>query len=142
MPDFVLEIIISKFSCILKMTSKNTFPQPQPDSASLHTSPGPTLAYTTAPTLTPTSSAANDSMSAPPRDLAPTPASPKFLDPTPASPKFLDHTPSSHRALAFTPASPKALLLLQPIQQLLFLLQSMLLLLLLLPPLIKLSPLL
>ena len=30
----VLEIIISKFSCILKMMSKNTFPEPQPDSAS------------------------------------------------------------------------------------------------------------
>ena len=30
----VLEIIISKFSCILKMMSRNTFPAPQPDSAS------------------------------------------------------------------------------------------------------------
>ena len=30
----VLEIIIIKFSCILKMMSKNTFPEPQPDSAS------------------------------------------------------------------------------------------------------------
>ena len=30
----VLQIIISKFSCILKMMSRNTFPEPQPDSAS------------------------------------------------------------------------------------------------------------
>ena len=30
----VLEIIIIKFSCILKMMSRNTFPEPQPDSAS------------------------------------------------------------------------------------------------------------
>ena len=32
----VLEIIIIKFSCILKMMSRNTFPEPQPDSASYH----------------------------------------------------------------------------------------------------------
>ena len=30
----VLEIIIIKFSCILQMMSRNTFPEPQPDSAS------------------------------------------------------------------------------------------------------------
>ena len=30
----VLEIIIIKFSCILKIMSRNTFPEPQPDSAS------------------------------------------------------------------------------------------------------------
>ena len=30
----VLEIIIIKFSCILKIMSRNTFPKPQPDSAS------------------------------------------------------------------------------------------------------------
>ena len=30
----VLEIIISKLFCILKMMFKNTFPEPQPDSAS------------------------------------------------------------------------------------------------------------
>ena len=30
----VLEIIISKFSCILKIMSRNTFPNPQPYSAS------------------------------------------------------------------------------------------------------------
>ena len=30
----VLEIIISKFSCILKMMTSNTFSEPQPDSAS------------------------------------------------------------------------------------------------------------
>ena len=30
----VSEIIISKFSCILKMMTSNTFPKPQPDSAS------------------------------------------------------------------------------------------------------------
>ena len=30
----VLEIIIIKFSCILKVMSRNTFPEPQPDSAS------------------------------------------------------------------------------------------------------------
>ena len=30
----VLEIIIFKFSCILKIMSRNTFPEPQPDSAS------------------------------------------------------------------------------------------------------------
>ena len=30
----VLEINISKFSCILKMMTSNTFPEPQPDSAS------------------------------------------------------------------------------------------------------------
>ena len=30
----VLEIIISKLSCILKMMFRNTFPEPQPDSAS------------------------------------------------------------------------------------------------------------
>ena len=29
-----LEIIIIKFSCILKMMSRNTFPEPQPDIAS------------------------------------------------------------------------------------------------------------
>ena len=32
--SMVLEIIIIKFSCILKMMSRNTFPEPQPDSAS------------------------------------------------------------------------------------------------------------
>ena len=32
--SMVLEIIISKFFCILKMTSRNTFPQPKPESAS------------------------------------------------------------------------------------------------------------
>ena len=32
--SMVLKIIISKFSCILKMMSRNTFPEPQPDSAS------------------------------------------------------------------------------------------------------------
>ena len=32
--DMVLEIIISKFSCIWKMMSSNTFPEPQPYSAS------------------------------------------------------------------------------------------------------------
>ena len=32
----VLEIIIIKFSCILKMMSRNTFPEPQPDSASYY----------------------------------------------------------------------------------------------------------
>ena len=30
----VLEIIIIKFSCISIMMSRNTFPEPQPDSAS------------------------------------------------------------------------------------------------------------
>ena len=30
----VLKIIISKFSCISKIISRNTFPEPQPDSAS------------------------------------------------------------------------------------------------------------
>ena len=30
----VLEIIIFKFSCILKIMSRNTFPESQPDSAS------------------------------------------------------------------------------------------------------------
>ena len=30
----VLEIIIIKFSCIWKMMSRNTFPEPQPDSDS------------------------------------------------------------------------------------------------------------
>ena len=30
----VLEIIIDKFSCMLNMMSRNTFPEPQPDSAS------------------------------------------------------------------------------------------------------------
>ena len=30
----VLEIIIIKFSCILKTMSRNTFPEPQPDSDS------------------------------------------------------------------------------------------------------------
>ena len=30
----VLEIIIIKFSCILKRISRNTFPEPQPDSVS------------------------------------------------------------------------------------------------------------
>ena len=30
----VLEIIIIKFCCILKIMSRNTFPEPQPDSAS------------------------------------------------------------------------------------------------------------
>ena len=30
----VLEIIIIKFSCILQIMSRNTFPEPQPDSAS------------------------------------------------------------------------------------------------------------
>ena len=29
----VLEILIIKFSCILKMLSRYTFPEPQPDSA-------------------------------------------------------------------------------------------------------------
>ena len=29
-----LEIIIIKFSCIIKRISRNTFPEPQPDSAS------------------------------------------------------------------------------------------------------------
>ena len=33
----VLEIIIIKFSCILKIMSRNTFPEPQPDSASYTT---------------------------------------------------------------------------------------------------------
>ena len=32
-----LEIIISKFSCILKTMSRNNFPEPQPDSASFKT---------------------------------------------------------------------------------------------------------
>ena len=32
--SMVLEIIISYFSCILKRMSSNTFPEPQPDSAS------------------------------------------------------------------------------------------------------------
>ena len=32
--SMVLEIIIIKFSCILKLMSRNTFPEPQPDSAS------------------------------------------------------------------------------------------------------------
>ena len=32
--SMVLEIIIIKFSCIFKMMSRNTFPEPQPDSAS------------------------------------------------------------------------------------------------------------
>ena len=32
--SMVLEIIINKFSCILKMMSRNTFPEPQADSAS------------------------------------------------------------------------------------------------------------
>ena len=32
--SMLLEIIIIKFSCILKMMSRNTFPEPQPDSAS------------------------------------------------------------------------------------------------------------
>ena len=32
--SMVLEIIIIKFSCILKTMSKITFPEPQPDSAS------------------------------------------------------------------------------------------------------------
>ena len=32
--SMLLEIIISKFSCILKMMSRNRFPEPQPDSAS------------------------------------------------------------------------------------------------------------
>ena len=30
----VLEIIITKFSCVLKIMSRNNFPEPQPDSAS------------------------------------------------------------------------------------------------------------
>ena len=38
----VLEIIIIKFSCILKMMSRNTFPEPQPDSAS-YPIVGPTI---------------------------------------------------------------------------------------------------
>ena len=29
----VLELIVIKFSCILKTMSRNTFPEPQPDSA-------------------------------------------------------------------------------------------------------------
>ena len=29
--SMLLEIIISKFSCILKIMSRNTFPDPQPD---------------------------------------------------------------------------------------------------------------
>ena len=32
--SMVLKIIISKYSCILKIISRNTFPEPQPDSAS------------------------------------------------------------------------------------------------------------
>ena len=32
--SMVLEIIIIEFSCILIMMSRNTFPEPQPDSAS------------------------------------------------------------------------------------------------------------
>ena len=32
--SMVLETIISKFSCILKMISRNNFPDPQPDSPS------------------------------------------------------------------------------------------------------------
>ena len=32
--SIVLEIIIIKFSCILKMISRNTIPEPQTDSAS------------------------------------------------------------------------------------------------------------
>ena len=32
----VLEIIIVRFSCILKIMSRNTFPEPQPDSASYY----------------------------------------------------------------------------------------------------------
>ena len=32
--SMVLEIVIIKFSCILKMMSRNTFPEPQPDIAS------------------------------------------------------------------------------------------------------------
>ena len=36
----VLEIIIIKLSCILKMMSRNTFPEPQPDSALYQLSAG------------------------------------------------------------------------------------------------------
>ena len=35
----VLEIIIMKFSCILKKMSRNTFPEPQPDSSYLSSDP-------------------------------------------------------------------------------------------------------
>ena len=35
--SIVLEIIVSKYSCILKRMSRNTFPEPQPDSASYAT---------------------------------------------------------------------------------------------------------
>ena len=37
----VLEIIIIKFSCILKMMCRNTFPEPQPVGASYDPAPGP-----------------------------------------------------------------------------------------------------
>ena len=30
--SMVLELIISKFSCVLKIMFRNTFPEPQPDS--------------------------------------------------------------------------------------------------------------
>ena len=38
--SMILEINILQFSCILKMMSRNTFPEPQPDSASYCTGAG------------------------------------------------------------------------------------------------------